>query len=113
MQISILVQLDSMCQKYLRNMTSWLLPKQELLQPKHIDGCRLFETMCSQFIYIYIYMAIFQVSWLLHFPVSFDLNISSQLFHHQFNFTLHGRTSGIVQVSDSVPLHQWHSAGEW
>jgi hypothetical protein len=28
----------------------WLLPKQELLMPKHIDCCRLFETMLSQFI---------------------------------------------------------------
>jgi hypothetical protein len=49
-----------MCQNHFRNKT-WLLPKQELLMPKHTDCCRLFKTMLSQF--LYISFLIFQVSW--------------------------------------------------
>jgi hypothetical protein len=106
--------LVELCAKNISETRDWLLPKQELLMSKHIDCCRLFELMLSQFIYISI--LIFQVGWrwdssssssILHFHLT---KISSQLFHHQFYFIIHGCTSGIVHLFN-VLLHYAEKAG--
>jgi hypothetical protein len=62
----------------------------------------LAETIVSQFIDVFI--IIFRLSWSWDASSSLPISIfsltklNSQLFHHQFIFTLHSRTSGIVQA---------------